>query len=153
MKDIDIREEYHNLNCKLPKFDLINDDFELELIKSKKLLLRQIRRRMNEKVIFFCRIVEDLIYPTHQHVINSTEINNFSEKDKKSVKMLYKTLIKFDRDSLSLDVNPSDSGDAEFINNVFNSWSRIKKSMSAIVKLMRESWDKEFTSEKNDYFG
>ena len=153
MKEAGIRSEYEGFNHKLPRFDDINNEFEIVLIKNKKLLLRQVRRRMNEKVIFFCRIAEDLIYPTHQHIINSTEINNFSEKEKKDIKILYKTLIKFDRESLALDVNPSNEGDAEFINKLFNFWSDIKKSMSKIVKSMRESWDKETTIEKNDYFG
>src|SRR3989344_7052165 len=94
-EDINIKEEYNELTKKhkLPKFDDINEDFELEFIKEKSFLLRQIRRRINEKVIFFCRIIESLLYPTQQHIINVTEVTNFSDDDKKEIEDIYKQLM------------------------------------------------------------
>tara|TARA_Y100000034_G_scaffold136782_1_gene215731 strand:- start:2221 stop:2682 length:462 start_codon:yes stop_codon:yes gene_type:complete len=153
MGDVNIKEEYGKLKHKLPKFGEINQDFELEFIKEKPFLLRQIRRRMNEKVIFFCRIIEGLLYPTQQHIINVTEVKNFSEEKKKEVQKIYKGLMQYERQSLLLDVTPSDKKDVEFINDVFNFWKGKKKEMENVVKLMQESWKKEFSSEKNNYFG
>jgi hypothetical protein len=148
-----IKEDYNKLKHKLPKFDDINNEFELEFIKDKPFLLRQIRRRMNEKVIFFCRIIEGVLYPTQQHITNVTEIKNFSETKKKEVHKIYKSLMQYERQSLLLDVTPYDKEDVKFINDVFNFWKKTKKEMENIVKLMKESWKKEFSSEKNNYFG
>lgn len=154
MKDLNVKEEYEKLNHKLPRFDDMNNDFELELIKTKHFLLRQIRRRVNEKIIFFCRIIEDLIYPTQQHIINITEIKNFSEERKKKLQEIYRELMYYERVSLMLDVIPDDKKDAEFINDVFNFWRKMKKQMEDVVKIMQESWKKEdISSEKNNYFG
>ncbi|MBS3135133.1 hypothetical protein J4406_02075 [Candidatus Woesearchaeota archaeon] len=153
MKDINIKEEYNKLKYKLPKFEDINNEFELDFIKEKQFLLRQIRRRMNEKVIFFCRIIEGLLYPTQQHIINATEIQNFSDDKKKEIQKIYKELMYYERESLLLDVTPDDKKDVEFINNIFNLWSKTKKQMQEIAKIMQESWRKEYISEKDNYFG
>jgi len=153
MDKVNIKEEYKKLKYKLPKFEDINNEFELDFIKDKPFLLRQIRRRMNEKVIFFCRIIEGILYPTQQHIINVTEVKNFSEEKKKEVHKIYKGLMQYERQSLLLDVTPNNKDDVKFINDVFNFWKKTKKQMEEIVKLMKESWKKEFGSEKNNYFG
>ena len=85
MKEINLKEEYQKIKHKLPKFEEINEDFEIEFIKEKNFLLRQIRRRMSEKIIFFCRIIEGLVYPTQQHIITATEVKAFSEERKKEI--------------------------------------------------------------------
>ena len=108
---------------------------------------------MNEKVIFFCKIIEGLLYPTQQHIINVTEIKNFSDEEKKKIHDIYKRLMHYERQSLLLDVTPNDKEDVEFINGVFDFWRKIKKQMENIVKKMQDSWKKEFDSEKNNYFG
>ena len=153
MKEINLKEEYQKIKHKLPKFEEINEDFEIEFIKEKNFLLRQIRRRMSEKIIFFCRIIEGLVYPTQQHIITATEIKAFSDERKKEIEKIYKELMYFERESLLLDVFPDDKRDAEFINNVFNYWKKIKKEMKEIVTVMKESWKKEYKSEKDNYFG
>ena len=153
MKDVNVKEEYNKLNYKLPKFEELNNDFEIDFIKEKIFLIRQVRRKINEKVIFFCRIIEGLLYPTQQHIINVTEIKNFSDEKKKEIEKIYKKLMVYERQSLLLDVYPDDKKDAEFINDVFNFWKKIKKEMEEVVVLMKETWKKEFSQEKNNYFG
>src|SRR3989338_4306685 len=155
-ENTNVKEEYNELlkKYKLPKFDDLNEDFELEFIKKKPFLLRQIRRRINEKVIFFCRIIEGLLYPTQQHIINVTEMKNLPEEKKKYIEKMYRDLMYLERESLLLDVVPNDKKDAEYINNVFNFWSKMRKQVEDIVRIMQESWKKEdITKEKNNYFG
>jgi len=97
MKDVNVKEEYNKLNYKLPKFEELNNDFEIDFIKEKIFLIRQVRRKINEKVIFFCRIIEGLLYPTQQHIINVTEIKNFSDEKKKEIEKIYKKLMVYER--------------------------------------------------------
>src|SRR3989344_4628503 len=129
MKEVNIKEEYGNLakKYKIPKFEALNEEFELDFIKEKQFLLRQVRRRINEKVIFFCRIVEGLLYPTPQNIVNATELNNFSNEKK----------------------------EVEYVNSLFNFWGKVKKQVEETVRTMQESWkkdDKEKEKEKNNYF-
>ena len=137
----------------LPKFQDLNDDFEVEFLKEKSFLTRQVRRKINEKVIFFCRIIESLLYPTQQHIINMREIANFSEDKKKEIDKIYKELMLYERQSLLLDVSPNNKDDINYINDVFNFWKKIKPKMEEIVKIMQEAWKKEKALEKNNYFG
>jgi len=156
MKEADIVEGYDNLSrkYKIPKFDALNEDFEIEFIKKKPFLLRQVRRKMNEKVVFFCRIIESLLYPNPQNIINAVEINSFSSEDKSRLEKIYRELMHYERSSLLLDVCPDDKKEAEYINNIFSSWSRIKKSIEETVRIMQESWKKDIKEkENNNYFG
>src|SRR3989344_3774955 len=137
----------------LPNFDDLNSDFEIESIKEEHFLTRSIRRKINEKVIFFCRIIESLLYPTQQHIINMREITNFSEDKKKEIDKIYKELMLYERQSLLLDVSPNNKDDINYINDVFNFWKKIKPKMEEIVKIMQEAWKKEKALEKNNYFG
>ena len=55
MKDdeFDIKQEYNKLKH-LPKFEDLDYEFEFSLnIKNKEFLIRNIRRKMNEKVILY----------------------------------------------------------------------------------------------------
>ena len=108
---------------------------------------------MNEKIVFFCRIIEGLLYPTQQHIISVTEIKNFTDSKKNEIDKIYKELMQYERESLLLDVNPNDKKEIEFINEAFNFCKKTKKQMEEIVKLMKESWKIETTSEKDNYFG
>jgi len=149
---IDIKKEYSKVKG-LPKYDVLNNDFEIESLKDKEFLTRQIRRKMNEKIIFFCRIIESLLYPTQQHIINMREVSNFSEDKKKEIENVYKELMFLERQSLMLDVNPNEKDDIKYINEIFNFWKKIKPKMEKIVKLMQEAWKKEKSLKKNEYFG
>ena len=129
MKEADIIEGYDNLSrkYKIPKFDALNEDFEIEFIKKKPFLLRQVRRKMNEKVVFFCRIIESLLYPNPQNIINAVEINSFSSEDKSRLEKIYRELMHYER---------------------------IKKSIEETVRIMQESWKKDIKEkENNNYFG
>ncbi|MFH1209471.1 MAG: hypothetical protein V1663_01655 [archaeon] len=153
MTKIDVKEEYESLKYKLPKFQDLDNEFEISSIKHKEFLLRNIRRKMNDKVIFFCRILESLLYPSGNTVINMNEIKEFNEEDKKNMEEIYKKLMIFERDSLMADVEPDDKKDVDYINKVFSELVPLKKDVLKITKKMRDYWLKEERINKNNYFG
>ncbi|MBU2634114.1 MAG: hypothetical protein KJ674_02630 [Nanoarchaeota archaeon] len=153
MVRINVKEEYEKIKYKLPKFNDLDHEFEISLIKDKEFLLRSIRRKMSEKLIFFCRIIESLLYPTANHIINMNEVKEFSEDEKKNMEKIYKKLMVFERDSLNTDVEPDEKKDVEFINDLFKGWPNLKKDILKITKKMRESWLKEHNIKKDNYFG
>lgn len=150
-----IKEEYNNLRHKLPKFEGLDEEFEISIanIKEKAFLLRSIRRRLNDKVIFYCRIIEGLIYPNQNNMIGMFEIKSFSEDEKQILNDYYKKLMKYERESLSLDVNPDEKKDAEYINNLFKEWQYFKKYLIAVTDKMKSSWQTEDKPFRNNYFG
>ena len=103
-KDFDIQEAYKKLQSKhkLPIFEDLEEDFELSFIdyklKDDKLLLRSIRRKINEKIIFFCRIIEGLIYPQQASMITMIEGKQVTEEDKLKIEKFYKHLMFYERE-------------------------------------------------------
>jgi len=157
MKDekFDIKEEYSKLKLPLPKFEDLDNEFEISnaSIKNKNFLLRNIRRRVNEKVIFYCRIIEGLIYPNSNNIIGMIEIKFFDEEEKNEISKLYKKLMQFERESLAIDVNPDDKKDVEYINTVFKQWRQYKEDLIKITRKMKDSWKMQEETTKDSYFG
>lgn len=150
---IDVEQEYKKLKYNLPNFKELDNEFEVSFITEKSFLLKSIRRKVTEKIILCCRIIESLIYPTQNNIITITEAKNFSEDQKKRMENIYKKLMIFERESLILDINPSDKEDVDYINNIFKYWNKLKKDMIKIVEIMKHSWIKEERLDKNNYFG
>lgn len=154
-EDFNLKVEYNKLGHKLPTFEEIDREFELSNanIKNKSFLIRNIRRRINDKVIFYCKIIEGLIYSNANNITSIFEIKSFNEKEKEKISKLYKRLMEFERESLILDVNPNEKKDSEFINNLFKEWKTFKQEMAEITKKMKDSWHLEEKEKKDNYFG
>jgi len=157
MKDdkFDLKTEYNKLSHKLPKFEDLNYEFELSStnIKNKEFLIRNIRRKMNDKLIFYCRIIEGLIYPNSNNLIGMFEVKSFNGEEKEKINKMYKKFMEYERLSLSLDVDSDEKKDADYINNLFKEWKKFKEEMIVITKKMKESWHLEEKEEKDNYFG
>jgi hypothetical protein len=154
-KKFDLKEEYNKLKYNLPKFKDLDYEFELSSanIKEKNFLIRNVRRRLNDKIIFYCKIIEGLLYPNPNNLIGMLEVKSFDENEKGRMSKIYKKLMEFERESLSLDVNPDEKKEIEFINNLFKEWKKFKEEITKISKKMKESWHLEEKEEKDNYFG
>ena len=153
---INLREEYSKLKFKLPNFDKLNEEFEITRHESdykKEFLLRDIRRKVNDKIIFFCRIIESLLFPTNANIISMHEAKYFDDENKKKISDLYKQLMIFERESLRLDIIPDEEKDVKYINDVFNKWLEYRKEMKSIIDIMQDAWRKEEKVISDSYFG
>ena len=152
MADIIIEEEYKKLKYNLPDFKKLDEEFEISNIQGledKKFLIRFIRRKINEKVIFFCRIVESIIYPQSPNFISLVESRIFNEEEKQGMAEFYKKLMNYEKESLILDVESDDKQSVKYINELFSNWSEIKKQMVDITKKMQKAWNEK--EERENY--
>lgn len=151
----EILKEYNQLRkkYKLPEFKDLDDEFEISRVRSinQKFLLRVIRRKILDKIVFFCRILEMVIYPSSNSVIAMQEAGNFPEEDKPKVIELIKKLMYLERDCVRIDISPSTEKDAEFIKNVFREWEPLKKQMTGYTEKIRDGWKKEEEKKKLSY--
>lgn len=156
-QEFDIKQEYGKLCNRfkdLPSFDWLNKEFEIWTIEKPGMLTRQIRRRLNERLIFLCRILENLIYPSLQNVLSSYESNFFSDDEKKSFMELHRKLMVFERQNMLLDVNcNTEEDDVDFIISLVKEWAGFKSEVSKIIVKMEDSWRKEIKEEGEEYFG
>lgn len=151
----DVEKEYKNISSKynLPEFNDLNKDFEISTLENKAFVLSAVRKRMNEKLIFFCKILENILYPTIQNPVTNYESSFFDEEIRKNLVKVHKQLLIFDRHSLSIDVNPNEQEDVDFINNLSKEWSYFKKELKKVVEIMQDSWKKENKEQGEGYFG
>ena len=155
--ELDVREAYKRLKFKLPDYDALDDDFEISFIdyklKDDKMLMRMLRRKVDDKVIFFCRVIEGLLYPHQGNITGMMELNRLTDEDKKKIYEFYKQLMQLERESLKLDVQPDDKKNAEFINKVFGAWKAFKQEMYRIVEKMQAAWHAKEKEEGETYLG
>lgn len=154
-QEFNIKEEYQKLKDKysLPEFEILNKEFELSFIENKEFLLRSIRRRLRDKVIFFCKILENILFQTTQNQASIYESTFFDEIKKQELSELYKKLMILDRQAMLIDVNPEDSKEVEYINILVKEWPQFKEKLDEVALTMKNSWFKEIEEQKHKYFG
>jgi len=156
MPEIDIKKAYDKLKSKysLPDFDVIDNYFEISCIEHEAFLLREIRRKISDKLEFCTNMLEALLQPDTGSISNMHEYRAFDDNKKKSIFNLYKELMSLHRFSLILECKLEGKSDAEFISDIFSKWSNIQKEMKKLFEDMKNSWtDETDVTEELGYFG
>jgi len=150
-----IRKKYEELKKKysLPDFEELNKEFEISIIEYEDFLLREIRKKIADKINTMCEFFEDLLSPDNT-IANLYEYKAFNDAEREDVFRLYRRLKVLEKLSLELSLNHDEKKDAEFINEFFSSWESIKNKIIKIIRKMRDFWEKESTKKENEeYFG
>ena len=152
-EEFNLKKEYESISkkYKLPDFEALNNEFEFNIEKSN-FLLRNIRRRMFDKMSWFLRIVENIIFPSQSHLL-AYEGSFFDEEKRKELTTLHKKMMVFDRLALLLDTNPNDAEDEGYIKKLYKEWPSLKKSMLEIISIIKKSWESDLKEEDEKYFG
>lgn len=156
---MNLKEEYEGFkkNFKIPSYEELDKEFELLYVtklEEIKFPLRFVRRRMNDKIAWFCNMLQNIIQPNPGSLISLEESKFFSDEDRTKMISLLKELMYMERESLTLDINYDEKKDVEYINNVFNKWTKLKKEVAYISDILKNGWKKEIKkAEKEEYFG
>jgi len=153
----ELKKGYEKLKIryKLPSFNELNTDFEIEKLQDREtdFLLRQIRRAMIEKIAVVLRFLEIIVNPTEGQapLYVFSVIKNISPEMKKIIEKVYKELTVIELGSLSLDIDYDEKNEAKFISEICKKWPLIKKDLKEITKKLGVAW----THEKmhDGYFG
>lgn len=151
----EIQKTYDALKKKhaLPSFNDINNEFEISSTENKDFLLREIRRKMDERIEFFVKILNSILQPD-TNISELHECRDFSDSDKRDIFSLYKEIIVMHDSAVIAGIICDESQDAKFISETFKSWPAIKKKMVEIVKRMKDSWKTDVNiSEELGYLG
>lgn len=145
-------KDYTELECikkyKLPADDLDNA-FEIATIElDSPWFLREIRRKIIEKLDSFCDILMVVIEP-ETSLVDMHESKSFTLEEKNDLIMIYKTIMIMKKDAQLLDIDSMEKKEAAFIKEVMVAYPEIKKRMTNLVQRTREAWTKE-TDEKKD---
>lgn len=150
-----MKDAYTKLQAKykLPEYDVINADFEVCLIEEEDFLIRNIVRKMMEKMELYAKLIEELVHP-ETSLASMYECNNFSSDEKKGHFRLYKRLLYYHRFALELDLQYDEKEYAKYILEFYQEWPGLRKSLISVLATLKQSWTKE-TADKSEsgYFG
>lgn len=156
---MNLKEEYEKLrkNYKLPSYEILDKEFELLYVtklEEIKFPLRFIRRRINDKIAWFCNMLQNIIQPNPGSIISLEESKFFSDEDRKKMINLLKELMYIERESVLLDIDYDEKKDSEYITSVLGKWESIKKEISNFSERLKKGWKEEIKKEdKERYFG
>ena len=156
-QNINLEQEYNEIKKEhnLPEFTAIAEDFDIEKIQEKEtsFLLREIRRAINEKISAYIQLFETLINPNAPPMFVFSILRNISQKDKDTIKEIYKTLSKTQIEIMKLDTIYSEKSEANFINNTFLIWQELKPKIHKLIEDFESNFETDDTTKKRSYFG
>jgi len=140
---------------KIPKFEDINKEFEIEKLQLKEtdFLLREIRRTISDKIVAFLKFLELFMNPSSAPLFVLIALKNLQNHTKEKIEETYKVLVKQELHSVKLDVDYKEAEEVKFVKDVLKNWKSFKEDLLEICKDIDKAYTK--TSEKNHkgYFG
>ena len=152
----EIEKEYDKVckKFKLPKFKDIDSEFEISNLENAKFLIRNVLRRIEEKLEFYIEVIGNLVHPDASNLSSMYEVRYFSEDEKNHMYMLFKKLMKANRNIIELILGNDEKNQSIFLNSFFNEWLDLKKELMIHINKLKDSWEKESTIEEDlGYFG
>jgi len=140
---------------KLPDFNKLNEEFDIERISEKETdyVLREIRKTIADKLIAYIRFVETMMNPSNGPMFFFMVVKGFTLNDKNLVDTIYKKLAKYEIDVIDLDNKYNEKKEAEFISRIYKEWQDVKEDIDSIVKVIRENLEKVSEKADKEYFG
>jgi hypothetical protein len=139
-----IKEKYSELQkrYKLPSFEEIDKEFEISKIEKDAFLLREVRRKIADRLKAYSEILENILQPDTT-VTNLFESKIFNEEERNEIFSLYKKLMFFERFSVETSIDEDDKKSADFINAVFKDLGEIKKNFLKFIRQVKDNWLKD----------
>ena len=154
--DYDLIQEYAPFQKKydLPSYTDLDNNFEFRWKEYTNFPLRFMRRRIGEKLHLLNWVLDRILYPNTQSVVNLHESHNFDEEEKKHILELFKEVMYLQRESLVLDLDTSHEKEAAYIKKLFAIYPRLRDETKKVAESLQEYWKKEVTDEESEvYFG
>jgi hypothetical protein len=155
MELTDLKKQYFVLEKrhKIPSFNAVNEDFEIDKIdKESDCLIRIVRKIMMEKIVNTLQFLDSLTNPVNAPRIYHSYIKSMSVEDRKIIEGIYDVLAKVSLDSLALEVEYNEKREAELIKEVFKAWQDIKLKLGEIIKHMSKP-NSEGVKKEKSYYG
>jgi len=153
--EMDVKEKYEELKkkYKLPSYEEVNTEFELESIEKPVFLLNDIGRKINEKLDYYLAILENILNP-ESSLASMYECKVTGEGSKKEINLLYKKMMVMKRSCDVARVNNSEKDVGEFVSAFFKEWEETKPKLLKLISMLKEEWKKsEGKKESFSYFG
>jgi len=155
-EEFDFESAYNELKEKhnLPDFKRLAEEFDIEKITDKEsiLLIREIRRTINEKLSAYMHLFETLINPSAPPMFIFSALRGINGEDKEKIKEIYQKISKLQIEVMKLDTIYSAEGEVAFVKKSFDQWQELKKEVYSVIEKFDENVEKEDNLKKRSYF-
>lgn len=155
MELADLKKSYNDYEkkYKLPGFNELNEQFEIEKIdKESSILMRVIRKVMMDKIVNSLGFLDMLVNPINAPRIYMPFIKSINEKDNQAIEKFYSAFGDLSLECLSLELDYSEKKEAEMIKKIYEEWEKLRPEFSDFLKKVHKPVKKEPRREKT-YFG
>ncbi|PIN81357.1 hypothetical protein COV13_01420 [Candidatus Woesearchaeota archaeon CG10_big_fil_rev_8_21_14_0_10_32_9] len=150
-----MNEKYEELKKKydLPNFKELDSDFELYSIDEDDDLIREILKKIYEKVDSYTKFLEDLLQPDSR-ISLMREASTLTPVEQALVTKLHMNGMLITRELLEVNLEYDETIAAKIIKKDYEDWQKMKLELKKIVIKLKESWMKEIKTEQDrGYFG
>ncbi len=157
-KDLDeIFEEYELIRTKyqLPDWNKLEEDFDVSkaFTEARGIILRDIRRKMNEKVSSYLHLLETFLNPQATPMFIMNVLKNLKDSDWEEIRRIYKELAKIQFKQILADTIYSEEKEAEIINEISGIWNNEKLNLAKIIRTLDKNYSENSNNKKKSYFG
>jgi hypothetical protein len=125
---------------KLPPFDSLNKDFDIDVIDAQsKHLIKEVAKKLFERIELFKKILETSLQPDVS-LLSMQEAEYLSETDHEVIADVLRRLMKLDRTLLVAELENDENLYAGFIKDAAEEWSKMKKELSPVIQHMLAGW-------------
>lgn len=137
----------------LPTWNSLDGEFELHTLEGEHQLLRNVCKKIVEKLEFYGKLFEDLIQP-ESNLAALHEASMFTDTEKSEVFEIYRRLLFLHRSYVLAELTISDADYARFVKLIDKEWPPLKKRMMGILKRQVALWESAQTRKNHlSYFG
>ena len=158
--EFDLKKEYSKYKKKYPKlpsFEDIDNEFGISLYDFKEeainLFPRQLRRRVHEKMVYYCRVIEAAIYPTSSSPVVLYECNQISKEKKEQLAKLYKKIMDIERYNMELNIESIEEKEMDYIEKAYAKAMEFKPALKELASIMRKAWSNNTEEKEEGYYG
>ncbi|MBS3176927.1 hypothetical protein J4457_06870 [Candidatus Woesearchaeota archaeon] len=154
--EIPVEELYDKIKKKfsLPDFGPLDNEFEISTIEDEKFLLRQVAKKISERLQNFQNIFADVLNPDINSLAVLHESKFFDDVVKEKLFIAYQKLMLLQRKFLEADVLLDDKNTAKLINDAWIQYPSIKQETKLLVEQLKHTWEKALDpKEELRYFG
>ncbi len=153
---IDVAHYYAELKKKhqLPDFAILDKEFEISTIDKPMFLLRNIRRRIGERLEDITRLLDPLLQPDANCFSSLFEYRCFTDSERKELMKHFQTIMALYRASIAAEFARDEAEDAAFISKAAIDFPIARQALKPLMQKLVDSWPKQF--ERRDvvgYFG
>lgn len=153
----DFKRDYEVLRKKysLPDYVFMNQNFEIELLSDIEtdLLVKRIRKQVNDRVSAGLRTMEIFMNPQNAPLFILNALRGFNSAEKDIINVLYKKFAQFELEAFSLENKYDEKKEGEFIKNICAEWENLTKEMEKLTSAMKIGFNKASTTSEKSYFG